>query len=188
MIWALRGTIIKKNLNSVALDAGSVVYEVFFSLKEIGQLNEKEEIFVYIRENVREGEPTELIGFLNEEGRYLYDMLRSVKGIGSKNAIRIMDFLDLETLSHAIESKDVKFLSSLPGIGYKTAERIILELSGKIKEFGNSDVKLGEAVETLTALGFSRSEAFEAVKKALDSGSKELEEIVKSALSNVRKK
>lgn len=188
MIWALRGTIIKKNINSVALDTGSIVYEIFFSLKEIEQLNEKQELFVYVRENVREGEPVELIGFLNEEGKYLYDMLRSVNGIGSKNALKIMDFLDLETLSHAIESKDVKFLSTLPGIGPKTAERIILELSGKIKAFGNSDVKLGEAVETLIALGFPQNEAFIAVKKALNSGSTALEEIVKNALSNIRKK
>ncbi len=86
-----------------------------------------------------------------------------------------------------MESKDVKFLSSLPGIGQKTAERIILELSGKIKEIGRSDLKLGEAVETLIALGFSRNEAFVAVKRAIDSGARELEDIVKIALSTVRK-
>ncbi len=187
MIWALHGSIVKKNLNSVAVDTGSIIYEVVFSLKEIENLQEGQEILVYIRENAKENEPIELIGFLSEEYRYLYDMLVSVNGIGTKNALKIMDFVDLETLSTAVESKDVKFLSSLPGIGSKTAERIILELSGKIKEIGRSDLKLGEAVETLIALGFSRNEAFVAVKKAVDSGAKELEDIVKIALSIVRK-
>jgi Holliday junction DNA helicase RuvA len=187
MIWALRGSIIRKNTNSIAIDTGNVIYEVFFSLKEIENLKEGQDILVYIRENAKEAEPIELIGFLSEESRYLYDMLISVNGIGSKNALKIMDFVNLETLSTSVESKDVKFLSSLPGIGQKTAERIILELSGKIKEIGRSDLKLGEAVETLIALGFPRNEAFIAVKRAIDLGARELEDIVKTALSTVRK-
>ncbi len=187
MIWALRGSIIRKNINSVAVDTGSIIYEVFFSLKEIENLKEGQEILAYIRESTKEGEPVELIGFLSEENRYLYDMLVSINGIGMKNALKIMNFVDLETLSASVESKDVKFLSSLPGVGRKTAERMILELSGKIKEVGRSDLKLGEAVETLITLGFSRNEAFFAVKKAVDSGAKELEDIVKIALSIVSK-
>ncbi len=187
MIWALRGLIVKKSSNSVAVDTGNVIYEVVLSAKESENLQEGQEILLYIRENAKENEPIELIGFLSEEQRYLYDMLVSVNGIGTKNALKIMDFIDLETLSSAVESKDAKFLSSLPGIGNKTAERMILELSGKIKEIGRSDLRLGEAVETLTALGFSRNEAFVAVKKAIDSGAKELEDIVKVALSIVRK-
>lgn len=187
MIWAIRGLVVEKNLNSVAIDTGEIIYEVLFPLKESENLKEGQKILVYIRENSKENEPIELIGFLSQERRYLYDMLISVNGIGSKNALKIMDFVDLETLSSAVESKDVKFLSSLPGIGQKTAERIILELSGKIKEIGRPDLKLGEAVETLIALGFSRNEAFIAVKKAVDSGAQELEDIVKIALSIVRK-
>ncbi len=95
MIWALRGSIIRKSTNSIAIDTGNVIYEVFFALKEVENLKEGQDILVYIRENAKEAEPIELIGFLSEERRYLYDMLVSVNGIGSKNALKIMDFIDL---------------------------------------------------------------------------------------------
>lgn len=175
----------KKNLNHIVLDTGNVLYEVILTSKDLNLLNEDEEPLIYIRENVKDGEATELVGFLSEEERYLYDILTSVNGIGKKNALRIMEFLDLQNFSSAVETKDVKFLSSLPGIGKKTAERIILELSGKIK-VSQLNTELGEAVEALIALGFSRSDALIAVEKASGSG-KNLEEIIKDALSILKK-
>ncbi len=185
MIWALRGKIIKKDPGRFVLDAGNILYEIVMTSKDLELLNEGEETLVYIREDVKEGEPVELVGFLNEEERYLYDILTSVNGIGKKNALKIMEVLDLQNFSSAVETKDVKFLSSLPGIGQKTAERIILELSGKLRP-SQLNPNLGEAVETLIALGFSRNDAFVAVEKAAASG-KNLEEIVKGALSILRK-
>jgi len=185
VIWALRGKIIKKNSGRLILDTGNIIYDAIMTSKDLELLNEGEEALVYIREDVKEGEPVELIGFLNEEERYLYDVLTSVNGIGKKNALRIMEVIDLQNFSSAVETKDIKFLSSLPGIGQKTAERIILELSGKIKP-SQLNPNLGEAVETLIALGFSRNDAFVAVEKAANNG-KNLEEIIKGALSILRK-
>ncbi|BBJ28234.1 Holliday junction branch migration protein RuvA [Athalassotoga saccharophila] len=185
MIWALRGKIFKKDSNHIVLDTGNILYDVVMTSKDLEFLNEGQELLVYVREDVKEGEPVELVGFLSEEERYLYDVLTSVNGIGKKNALRIMEVLDLQNFSSAVETKDIKFLSSLPGIGQKTAERIILELSGKIKS-SQLNPNLGEAVETLIALGFSRNDAFVAVEKAAVNG-KNLEEIVKGALSILRK-
>jgi Holliday junction DNA helicase RuvA len=163
------------------------MYEIRVSSKEISQITEEEDIVIFIRENVREGEPTELIGFLTEDGQLLYDALTGVNGIGPRNALKMMDFVDLNTLAMAIETKDTHLLSTLPGIGPKMADRMVVELSGKIKPSERSNSKFGEAVETLIALGFARQEAFEAVRRATESGAENFEDVVKAALSSIRK-
>ncbi len=168
------------------MDVNGVMYEIRVPSKDLSMVEDGKEMVIYIRESVRDGEPVELIGFLSEEGQMLYDALRNVSGIGPRNALKIIDFIDLNTLSIAVRSKDVKLLSSLPGIGTKMAERIIIELTGKVKPV-QSSAKFGEAVETLIALGFSRQEAFEAVKKSIENGADNLESIIKGALSSTKK-
>lgn len=186
MIWGLKGVVYSKTENSVVLEVQGVYYEILICSKHDARFRIGEEVFLYIRETVREGNPVELIGFVDEEERTLYDALVKISGIGPKNALKILDVTDLDTFVNAVESKDTTFLRTLPGVGTKTAERIVLELSGKLQFTGGKVDRMGEALETMIALGFSRKEAFEAVKNAMKNGAKGLEEIVKMALSAAR--
>ena len=188
MIWALKGVVHSKTDTSIVLEVNGIFYEIFMVSRHIFDLEIDEEVMVYTREIVKENSPIELIGFLSKSERALYDALVKVSGIGPKNALKILDVTDSDTLANAINSKDITFLKSLPSVGAKTAERMVVELAGKIQgvenEIGEGS-KVGEAVETMIALGFSRPKAFEAVKKAVESGARDLEEIVKKALSFV---
>lgn len=187
MIWGLRGVLHSKTENSVILEINGVFFEILICAKHSAIFHIGEEVFLYIRETVRENAPLELIGFVNEDERALYDALIKINGIGPRNALKILDVTDLNTFVNAVDSKDTLFLRSLPGVGIKTAERIILELSGKLHSLGNTSDHIGEAVETMMALGFSRDEAFEAIKHATEKGAEGLEEIIKSALSSIKK-
>ncbi len=187
MIWGLKGILHSKTENSIILEINGVFFEILICTKHSARFHTGEEVFLYIRETVRENSPLELIGFVNEDERALYDALIRINGIGPRNALKILDVTDLNSFVNAVDSKDTLFLRSLPGIGAKMAERIILELSGKLHSAINANDHIGEALETMMALGFSRSEAFEAIKRATGSGAKELEEIIKSALSSIKK-
>lgn len=187
MIWALRGVVHSKTGESVIVEVNGVFYEVLIAPRHVEEFSAEEEILLYIRESVKENSPVELIGFVNEAERALYDSLVKINGIGPKNALKIVDVTDFDTFARAVNSKDMPFLRSLPGIGAKTAERMILELSGKLDVGGKVTGQLGEAVETMIALGFSHAKAFEVVRRASESGAKDLEQIVKKALSFVNK-
>ncbi|WP_456400572.1 Holliday junction branch migration protein RuvA [Mesoaciditoga sp.] len=185
MIWGLKGIVHSKFDTSVVLDVNGVLYEISMISKDLIKIDLEEEVIVYTREITKENSPTELVGFLDKAERTMYDALVKVSGIGPKNALKILDVTDLDTFANAINSKDVAFLKSLPSVGAKTAERMIVELAGKLESVQNEDGKIGEAVETMLALGFSRQKSFEAVKRAVKSGARDLEEIVKKALSFV---
>jgi Holliday junction DNA helicase RuvA len=188
MIWALKGVVHSKTDTSIVLEVNGIFYEIFMVSKHIFDFEIDEEVMVYTREIVKENSPVELVGFLSKSERALYDALVKVSGIGPKNAMKILDVTDFDTFANAINSKDITFLKSLPSVGAKTAERMVVELAGKIQSVENEigeGSKVGEAVETMIALGFSRPKAFEAVKRAVESGARDLEEIVKKALSFV---
>ncbi len=187
MIWALRGVVQSKTYESVILDVEGVFYEALMAPKHVKEFELEEEILLYTREYVKENSPVELVGFVDEGERALYDSLVKIKGIGPKNALKIVDVTDFNTFAKAVNSKDVSFLKSLPGVGAKKAEHMVLELSGKLDAVGEPMGQLGEAVETMIALGFSHAKAFEAVKHASESGANDLEQLVKSALSFVNK-
>ncbi len=187
MFWALKGVVHSKTCESIIVEVKGVFYEVLVAPKHVEEFDTEEEILIYTRESVKENSPIDLIGFVDEAERALYDSLVKVNGIGPKNALRIIDVTDFDTFARAVNSKDMSFLRSLPGVGTKTAERMILELSGKLDVSGKVTGQLGEAVETMIALGFSHFKAFEAVKRASESGAKDLEQLVKKALSFVNK-
>ncbi len=187
MIWALRGIVHSKSDTSIVLEINGIFYEVLTISKHMNEFVVGDEVMVYIREIVKENSPIELVGFTNKSERALYDALVKVSGIGPKNALKILDVTDFDTFANAVNSQDMAFLKSLPSVGPKTAERMMVELRGKLQAVEEERSEIGEAVETMIALGFSRAKAFEAVKKATQSGAKNLEEIVKKALSFVNK-
>lgn len=160
---------------------------------------EGEEIMVYTEMVVREDDMS-LFGFHNRESLEFFKLLTTVNGIGPKGAMSIMGSMPLEQLKQAIIFGDVKTVSQAQGVGKKTAERLVLELKDKV---GNLDNELNpslagaftdtasdstdnrtEAVDALTALGYSKAEAFGAVGRVPDEGLN-AEEYIKRALKNL---
>ena len=141
MIAYLRGKLIAKEVSSLIVDVHGVGYEVFSptSIAQEALLNE--EIVLHISTVVRE-DAFLLYGFTSPTQKQTFDILRGVNKIGAKLALTILSHLDLSTLTKAIETNDASTLSSVPGIGKKTAERMCLELKGKLHGDINIDLTL----------------------------------------------
>jgi Holliday junction DNA helicase RuvA len=198
MISHLNGILEQKEADHVVVDVGRVGYHVtlpaaaFSRLPQIGQ-----EIKLYTVQVVREDDIS-LYGFLTREERSLFKILLKVNGVGPKVAITIVGAFSLDKLVTAITKGNIDLLSSIPGIGKKTAQKIVLELKEKVgKAFGGvgeaaggefelkgESREVGDAVAALVALGYLVREARSLIAKldpAVLAG--KTEEIVKQALS-----
>ena len=192
MISRLTGKLIEKNPPQVVIDVNGVGYEAdvsmqtFYNLPSVG-----ETVHLYTQLVVREDAHL-LFGFASAEERATFRQLVKVSGIGAKTALGILSAMNADELAQAIAEEDVKRLSSAPGIGKKTAERMVLELRGKlVSAVSDGPTALSAAdetddiVSTLLALGYSEREAKAAVKglpKGTDVG-----EGVRLALKNLLK-
>lgn len=186
MISYLQGKIInKKDQKVTILTAGGVGYEInvtpIFYVDLV--LNNDVSIYTYmvVRENAME-----LCGFASLSEKDLFMKFLSVNGVGPKTALHLISLGSVEEISSAIARGDVGYLTKVSGIGKKTAERIVVELKTKMSELGidNSDSgngQLGEVVDALVSLGYSKDEARETVKN-LDSEGKSSEELIRQAL------
>ncbi len=134
MIATLRGKVLFKELNEAVIEVGGVGYEVHYSVTTHTHLpSEGEEVFLYVYTHVRE-DVIQLFGFFSIEERDLFRMLIQVSGIGPRSALNILSHNSPQELAEAIVSENIKKLVSIPGIGKRTAERLIVELRDKIKE------------------------------------------------------
>ena len=144
----------------------------------------------------------QLYGFLNKDDLQMFRLLLGVNGIGPKAALGVMSGLSADELRFAVLSDDVKTISKAPGIGRKTAQKMILELKDKLKleeafekkmeheqesAVGGEALRDGrqEAVEALTALGYSSTDALRAVRKVTDVDPEDVEGILKAALKHL---
>src|SRR3989304_1430438 len=133
MIYSLYGKLVGRKENYIILEAGGIGFKVFLSLRaaqSLPQLGSNIKLFcsLYNREN----EPFELFGFLTEQELYLFDKLNTVSGIGPKTALAILGVAPIEQLIAAINAGKTELLTKASGIGKKTAERVILDLKGKL--------------------------------------------------------
>ena len=190
MISRLRGIVLEKNPPLVVLDIQGVGYEAqvsmqtFYTLPAVG-----EEVQLYTQLVVREDAHL-LFGFSSRE-RETFQALVKVSGIGAKSALGILSALTSDELATAIANEDIKRLTAAPGIGKKTAERLVLELRGKLVGNNHDDSLLIPAVNsqhddiinTLIALGYSDKEARSACKN-LPEGT-DISEGVRLALKNM---
>jgi len=188
MIAGLKGTIEAVGSNWVILDVGGISFQVFLptsTLSAIGVIGKEVKLNTFLQ--VRE-DGMALYGFGSARELALFQSLISVSGIGPKLGLALLSAMDAEQLAAAIARGDEDLLTSVPGIGKKTASRIVLELKDKIgKEWmitreleavqGNGDV-----LAALTSLGYSVAEATRAVASLPASGELDLEEKVKLAL------
>jgi holliday junction DNA helicase RuvA len=195
VIGQLRGQLVKRNPSQVILDVNGVGYRIFIPFSTYYRLPEPgAAVLLHIATHIRE-DALHLYGFLTEHERTLFDLLRGVTGIGPRVAINILSGITAEELIPAIRRGDLVRLSAIPGVGRKTAERIILELKDKIVSLAapaEAAVPAGETgegilqdvVSALLNLGYSRGAASKAAAgavRALD-GDQDFEAVIKQAL------
>ena len=194
MISHLNGVIDHIGQNEVVIDVGNVGYHVHVPsavLCRLPQVGEK--VKLYTIQIVREDDIS-LYGFLNKEERALFSMFLSVSGIGPKLAMALISGFSLDRLVSAIAQGDTPLLSSISGIGRKTAERIVVELKEKIAKayaLKPSDMTIGvkgditvvsDSISALIALGYSPREARETIMRLHIEQANSVEEVIKEAL------
>lgn len=202
MISFIRGTVVEETESSVILEAGHIGYEIYMtgnSMEKLRRANGEVKIHTYfhVKEDVMQ-----LFGFLDRDDLEMFRLLLGVNGIGPKAALGILSGLTPDELRFAVLSDDVKTISRAPGVGKKTAQKMILELKDKLKLEDAFEKKLihvsaeaeipdnsacdgrKEAVEALTALGYSQTDALRAVSKVTGVEPDDVEGILKAALKN----
>ncbi len=188
MIAHVRGQLVAKGSDDVIVDVAGIGWRVFVPRNLLDHLKAGEEVALVTHLVVREDELS-LVGFGSQDELRVFEMLLRVSGIGPRTALNIMSFLSLEALRRAITSGDVANLARIPGIGRKTAERLVVDLRDKIGGVGATEripfasltAAEAEVMAALTTLGYSVAEAEQAVR-ALPDERLTVEERLRAAL------
>ena len=194
MIGAIKGIVAALAADNCIIDtAGGVGYRVYMPSAHLAQLATGREVRVHVHTAVRE-DAILLYGFLSQEYYDLFELLLTVSGVGPKMALGILSAVKPDAFYLAVQNKDIKQLVKLPGIGKKTAERLLLELKDKVGsafdaaddfteavEAGGSGA-VAEAIEALTSLGYSNSEIMPVLKQIPNASELGCEAILQQAL------
>ena len=193
MIAYIKGKLEVKTKDYIIIDVNGIGYKIFMSDTSINELDKGKEVKIYTYMRVREDDIS-LYGFLNNEELVTFELLISVGGIGAKSAISILSNITPSKFALAVITNDINTLKKLPGIGAKTAQRIILELKDKMKTDNaietedttiktaiKLDNKANDAIEALCVLGYTRKDV-ETVLGKIDTQSLTVEEIIKQGL------
>lgn len=200
MISYVRGELTAVEKDKVIVDVGGVGYGVFMPEASMGMLPQMgEEIKLHTYLNVRE-DAMQLFGFLTRDDLEVFRLLIGVSGIGPKGGLGILSALGPDDLRFAVASNDVKAIQAAPGIGKKTAEKLILELKDKLKledalenaanavqntadtSVGMANEMTGEAVQALVALGYGNTEALKAVRQVEITEEMSVEDVLRQSL------
>ena len=203
MIGFLSGKILEKEANTLIVDVGGVGYEVTIPLStfyELGDLGSDVilQIFTYVREDA-----LQMFGFKTTQERDLYLKLISVQGIGAKSGITMLSGMSADEIVAAIRSNNIARLVAIPGVGKKTAERMVIELRDKIGELsagaaassaaaagadGSPDSVFDDALSALVNLGYQRNAAEKALQEAAKNGAEmNVQKLLRSALQKLAK-
>ncbi|HQM95971.1 MAG: Holliday junction branch migration protein RuvA [Clostridia bacterium] len=187
----IKGEIVSKKHDYVVVDNAGIGYKIFTSINTMSRLQTNEQALLHTYLHVRE-DIMVLYGFYSEEELFLFNMLISISGIGPKAALSILSVLSYQEVATAVVCEDAASLSKAPGIGKKTAMRIILELKDKLKGLDVEDMevkeqievsdKYSEAVNALLVLGYNTKYAREALNKTYNEKDS-LQDIIKKALA-----
>lgn len=196
----IKGKIEDMTADRVVIEANNIGYNVYVPsgvMSAIGCTGKEVKLYTYL--NVKEDAFT-LFGFLTKEDLELFKLLITVSGIGPKGAMGLLGALPSSDLRFAIMSGDSKTISSAPGIGAKTAQKVIIELKDKLKaadfmgtvsiEDTGSDVSsnsaiVNEAVLALTSLGYGQTEALRAIRQCTPENIETVEQLIKEALKKM---
>ena len=196
----IKGELAEINTDHIVIEAGGIGFQVFISLQTFDYLpsvgeNLKIYTYLYLREDAMI-----LYGFLTKDDLELFKLLISVSGIGPKGGLAILSTLEADDLRFAILSGDAKAISKAPGVGGKTAQRVILELKDKLSLEDAFEAKTehvqknaaaaggsvkNDAVMALTALGYSSTESLKAVSTVEITEDMDVEEVLKAALKHL---
>ena len=196
MFAYIKGSLEQKSNNYVVIDVGGIGYKIFMATKAIETLGEigkvvKVHTHYYVRED-----NISLYGFNTNEELRMFELLLQVSGIGAKSAIAMLSEISPSSFALAVISDDISQLVKIPGIGKKTAARIVLELKDKLKTeeaiTKTEEVKLSisneeetsEAIAALQVLGYTKREIEKALEN-VDTKNLQLEEIIKQGLKNL---
>ncbi len=193
MISYIKGNLETKNLDNIVIDVGGIGYKIFMSassIDRVGEVGNTIKVYTYMR--VREDDIS-LFGFCTNEELKMFEQLLGVSGVGAKSALTILSNISPSSFALAIISGDVNTLKSLPGIGAKSAQRMILELKDKMKTQDAIETdfvpaktvvkndKARDAVEALQVLGYSRRDIDLAIAN-IDTKDLSVEAIIKQGL------
>ena len=196
MINSVKGKIFKKEPTMLYVDTGSIVLTIHICLRDYEKIpNVGESISINTFLNVKEN-LLELYGFINEDRRGLFINLIEVSGIGPKTAINLLSNVSVSSFKESIISEDVKSLSLIPGIGPKTAKRIILDIKEKISdkssyeivEQNDVDFTYDDISTALSSLGYKKIQIDTAIKKLNNEGlyKGNIEKVIKKVLAIIR--
>ena len=196
MINSVKGKIFKKEPTMLYVDTGSIVLTIHICLRDYEKIpNVGENISINTFLNVKEN-LLELYGFINEDRRGLFINLIEVSGIGPKTAINLLSNVSVSSFKDSIISEDVKSLSLIPGIGPKTAKRIILDIKEKISdkssyeivEQNDVDFTYDDIFTPLSSLGYKKIQIDTAIKKLNNEGlyKGNIEKVIKKVLAIIR--
>lgn len=202
MISYIKGELVQIHGDKIVVECQGIGYQIQVPISLIERLSGcGSEVQIYTYLQVRE-DLIQLFGFASQEERELFCLLLGVNGIGPKGALGILSTITPENLRFAILAGDAKTIQRAPGIGNKTAQRLIIELKDKLKledMFETTDMDMpvsemtaqtskrsarGEAIEALIALGYSNAEAMRAVRRVAETDM-DTETILKAALKNM---
>lgn len=202
MISFIKGELVEVYEDMIVLENNGMGFNIRVPaslLSELGPVGDTVKVYTYLQ--VKE-DGLSLFGFLTRDDLNVFKMLINVNGIGPKGALAILSTITPDDLRFAVLSDDVRLISSTPGIGAKTAQRLIIELKDKLKLSDAFEMALNnnaakkdrsnavmsernDAVEALVALGYGNSEALKAVKQVEDVENKNSETILKEALKKL---
>ena len=194
MFAYIKGSIEMKSKNYIVIDVGGLGYKIFMSetaINEIGEIGENIKVFTYYR--VREDDIS-IFGFRTQEELRMFELLLSVSGVGAKSALAMLSCIEPSDFAIAVISNNIKLLTQIPGIGTKSAQRIILELKDKLKAEQNEEQieqsklksakvneTVQEAISGLMVLGYSRKDIEKAFEH-LTFESLSVEDLIKNGL------
>ena len=201
MIGYIKGLLDSKGEDRVWVENSGIGFEIYVPGSVMDELpHTGEEIKLYTYLHVRE-DIMQLYGFLTADTCELFKLLLTVSGVGPKGALGILTVMDADTLRFALLAGDAKAIAKAPGVGKKTAEKVVLELRDKIDQSdymdpGNDNISTGtvsedtsatkDTIEALVALGYSSTDAMRAVKSAAAMvGDADTETLLKAALKSI---
>ena len=196
MIGFLTGKIISKKPTQILMDVNGVGYQVNISIttfEKLGDVNSAVSLFTYL--SVKE-DALDLYGFSTEAEKEMFRLLISVSGIGPKLAQSILSGIQIEELKEALQVGNISRLVAIPGIGRKTAERLLIELRDKVEKLAEEFIQVSnakfaiknDAVSALTSLGYNVKTAEKVVRDILEkTPDATIEDLVKEALSKLNK-
>lgn len=200
MLAYIKGELTAKLSDYVVIEAGGLGYKVFMpetAIDRLGNIGDLVKVYTYYK--VREDDIS-IFGFNTNEELRMFELLLSVSGVGAKTAVVIISTIEPSNFAFAVISEDVSELVKIPGIGKKSAQRIVLELKDKLKKDAISvnidtsannkvsyNANVDEAMSALQVLGYNKKEIEKAFEK-VDVNSESIEDLIKKGLSILAKK